>query len=96
MLTVNNFLKILFINFYREGREKEERNIDRVASSTPQKGDPARNPGMCPCDLLVCGMTPNPLSHTPVRAHNFNFNNFKNTEELKDRVIHNSINQKKS
>ena len=51
-----NFFKILFIYFYREGREGEERarNINvqgkhqSIASRMPPTGDLDHNPGTCP------------------------------------------------
>ena len=52
-----------------EGREKEEKTHQPVASCTHPNLGPNRNPGMCPDqnrvgDLLLCGRTPNQLSHT--------------------------------
>ena len=78
---------IFKINFQRGkegGREGEKHQRVRETSIRfplqGPSGDLAYNPGMCPAwgigDLLVCGKTPNPESHTnqgilPVSSHRF-------------------------
>ena len=49
----------------KRGRETsmQERNIDRFPLVRALTGDQTRNPGTCG-DLLLCGTTPNQLSHT--------------------------------
>ena len=67
----HNFLKIFYLFIFRE-REREgerERNINRLPLEHTQNGIESTTQACVPTgnrtsDILICGMMPNPLSHT--------------------------------